>query len=458
MDFFQKAKTYEQEAIARLCALLKIPSVLDYKTASPEAPFGQAIEDALNYMLKIASEDGFKTVKDGGYAGHIEYGGEPEAEIVGILGHLDVVPAGSGWTYPPYEARIVGRKLYGRGAMDDKGPTMAAYYALKMLKDLQIPLQKRVRLILGTDEETAWRGLDHYFKNHEMPTLGFSPDSDFPLIYAEKGILHLELSHKFFDRELLLLKGGERYNIVIDEAEAITVSDFRTDFDAYLKNNHLKGTTLTTQKDNQTTYHYKVEGIASHAMEPEKGINAGTHLASFLKQVITNPLLDFVNDFFHQDFNLKRLDAFFEHPEMGLVTCNVGIINLSQEEGSIGIDIRYPIDFDVNLFLDNLKAKLKLYNLEITNKTNKTPHYVPVDSELVQTLYESYVKYTNDFKNKPKTIGGGTYARALKQGVAFGMEMPWATSQAHQRDEMMDIDDFILAMAIYAEAIMRLGR
>lgn len=455
IDFLAKAKSYEKEALESLRGLLRIPSVYDEKTVSEKTPFGQAIEDALCYMLDLARKDGFKTEKDGGYAGHIEYG--EGDEVIGVLCHLDVVPTGAGWTNPPFDPVIKDRKVYARGSMDDKGPTMAAYYALKMLKDLRVPLKKKVRIILGTDEETAWRGIEHYGKTFGMPEIGFAPDSDFPLIYGEKGILHLEIGREFVDDELISFQGGERYNIVIDHACSKTKSDFTKQFEEYLNLHSLRGSAAKDSINGVPCYVYTVEGQAAHAMEPDKGINAGVHLANFLSAHITNPLVNFVADYFFNDVFLKKMGLDFIEPEMGPITCNVGIIDIGSSRGRVCFDFRYPINYDKDKFWAKWRRELQYYNLNITSLSDKVPHYVDRNSKLVQTLYQAYVKYTNDTVNQPKTIGGGTYARALKQGVAFGMEMPYEVSQAHQKDEAMSIDTFLLAMAIYAEALMQLG-
>lgn len=455
IDFLEKAKSYEKEAIETLQALLRIPSVYDEKTVSEKTPFGQAIEDALCFMLDLAQRVGFATVKDGGYAGHIEYG--EGDETIGVLCHLDVVPTGSGWTYPPFDPVIKDRKVYARGSMDDKGPTIAAFYALKMLKDLNVPLKKKVRIILGTDEETAWRGIEHYQKTYGMPEVGFAPDSDFPLIYGEKGILHLEIGREFIDDELISFKGGERYNIVINHASAKTKSDFTERFEEYLTRHSLQGSFAKETHNGKPCYVYTIEGKASHAMEPEKGVNSGVYLANFLSDCLTNPLVNYVSDHFFNDVFLKKMGLDFIETEMGPITCNIGIIDIDSLRGRVCFDFRYPINYDKDKFWAKWQKELKYYNLQITDLSDKVPHYVDRNSTLVQTLYQAYVKYTNDTENLPKTIGGGTYARALKQGVAFGMEMPYEVSQAHQKDEAMSIDTFLLAMAIYAEALMQLG-
>ena len=176
----------KQDLLADTQSLLKIKSVLDEENQTDTAPFGVGVKEALEYMLNLGEKDGFTVKNVDHVAGHIEMG-EGE-ELLGILCHVDVVPEGDGWSSDPYGAEIRDGKIFARGAIDDKGPTMAAYYAMKVIKELGLSLNKRVRMIIGTDEESNWRCVNHYFEVEEMPTVGFAPDADFPIINAEKGI------------------------------------------------------------------------------------------------------------------------------------------------------------------------------------------------------------------------------------------------------------------------------
>ena len=450
-NFKEKALAYKEEMLENLCNLLKINSVLDESTRTALAPFGKGIKEALDYFLLMAHNDGFKTYQDDGYAGVVTYGDGDEA--IGILCHLDVVPTGGNWKYPPFSATIEDGKIYARGSMDDKGPTMAAYYALKMIKDLNIKLKKKVEIILGTDEETGWRGINHYALNHKMPEIGFAPDADFPLIYGEKGILNAYINSTYQDDDLVSISAGERFNVVIDEATAVTKSCHQADFYEFLTNNNLKGE-VQKQKDGTTSY--KVFGKSAHAMEPMKGENAGTYLVKFLSGFVKHPAVHFISDYIHNDFLLEKLGLNFTHEEMHELTCNMGIINYQNGNMKASLDIRYPIGFFASGFQTTFEQKLpETCSIEIVQ--NKTPHYVEKDDELVQDLYAAYKKYSGDEVNKPKTIGGGTYARALKKGVAFGMEAPNAPSLAHQPNEYVVIEDLLTAIAIYAEAIVRIG-
>lgn len=449
MDLLKLAQAKQEDMIKDLCDLLKIKSVTDMDSVKPGAPFGEGIKECLEHFLEMAKKDGFNTLNDEGYAGVVEYG-EGE-DLVGVLCHLDVVPAGGVWKYPPYSATIEDGKIYARGAMDDKGPTIAAYYALKIIKELGIKLNKKIQIILGTDEETGWRGIDHYSKNYQMPKLGFAPDADFPLIYGEKGIFNAFLRGDL-NEEIISIDAGERFNVVIPEATVVLKNNYHEKFNGYLQANNLKGLFEKTE----CGYSYKIEGVSAHAMEPFKGINAGTHMLCFLNSVLDSPFISFVSNNLHQEHYLKKLGLDLYHEEMKELTCNIGIIKVENGKLVVSLDMRYPIGFEENTFVKEMTDKLNgCASLEVVQ--NKAPHYVPRDSQLVETLYNVYKEFTGDEVNKPKTIGGGTYARALKEGVAFGMEMPNAESVVHQPNEYVEISTLVKATAIYAKAILKLG-
>lgn len=451
IDFKNILNQNKDDYVKRLIELLKINSIYDESTKTEEAPFGKGILKCLEHFLNMAKNDGFKTCQDGGYAGVVEYGGKNKN--VGILCHLDVVPVGDDWTSDPFNPIIKEGKLIARGAMDDKGPTMAAYLALKMIKDAGIKLKNNIQIILGTDEETGWRGIEHYFKNHPMPEIGFAPDADFPLIYGEKGMIHGFIEgNGFIDEDVIYLKGGNRFNIVIDKAESMTKKDHSLEFFKFLNENNLQG----NYEKRPNGHYYQIIGNATHAMEPAKGTNAGTYLALFLTEYTTNSLVHFIAKNIHNDFDLKNLNLAYHTEEMGSLTCNMGIVNI-ENTGKIGLDLRYPIGFSYNNFITTMNENTKNKNLKLVDFTNKVPHYVDPKDPLVEGLYQIYVKHTNDLINKPITIGGGTYARALKKAVAFGMEMPGDETVAHQKDEYLRLDAYFQAILIYIDAILYLG-
>lgn len=443
MNFINEVNKNKEEMIKNLQEFLQINSVGVFENQTEDAPFGEGVKDALLYMLDLGKKMGFETVNCDNVAGHIEFG--EGKEIIGILCHVDVVPADGTWRFPPFSAKIEDGKIYARGAIDDKGPAMASLYALKILKDLGVKPHKRIRLILGTDEETGWRGINKYLQKYEAPTLGFSPDASFPLIYGEKGIMSIDITST--QKASFVFNSGNRYNVVPEFAKCI-INDEYEDFEDFCRNKNAKG------KHNGSTY--EVYGKASHAMAPEEGINAAIIMAEFLNHKLEHNILSFTANKLN-DSRFRSLGLDFKDKEMGDLTVNVALININDEGGKIGLNLRYPINWNKEKFLKELEEKAKIYNLTIKVLSDQVPHYVSKDEPLIKILHDSYVKYTHDDKTPIMTIGGGTYARALKKAVAFGMEFPNREDVVHKVNEYLILDDMFLGCAIYAEALYNLG-
>lgn len=447
-------------------SFLQIESVLDEEGGTAGKPFGEKVDEALQYMLKKGQDEGFKVKNVDGYAGHIEYG-EGE-DIVGVLCHVDVVPAGDDWTTPPFSADIRENKIFARGAIDDKGPTMAAFYALKMLKDAGLPLSKKIRIIIGTDEESDWRCVDHYFKHEAMPQIGFAPDADFPIIHAEKGIIDAIVSFTYEQSEenkryiLKQFTSGMRLNMVPDEAHAIVAAAndhdaeaLKTAFAAYLAENQLTGETNHTA-DGLT---FTLKGVSVHAMEPANGTNAGIHMANFLcAHELDERGLAFtsqINALFDQDTRGQKLGIACKDDISGDLTLNVGTIRYSQnEEAKLGLNVRYPVTADGE---EVKKGIERIKGATIEKFDNSPPHHVSKDHPLVKTLQRVYEEQTGDPAHLI-AIGGGTYARSLEAGVAFGPLFPGRPDCAHQKDEYIEIDDLLRATALYAQAMYELAK
>ncbi|MFJ5764749.1 dipeptidase PepV [Lysinibacillus sp. NPDC093210] len=465
MDWLHAAKERQDELIRELQELVQINSVLDEKTITANVPFGDGPLKALEWLLAKGEAEGLQTKNIDNYAGHIEMGqGE---ELLGILCHVDVVPEGdeTNWTYPPFSGTIADGKLFARGAIDDKGPTIAAWMAMKLVKDAGIQLNKRVRMIIGTDEETGFRCVDHYFKNEEMPTFGFAPDADFPLINAEKGIAELVFSqNKSVDatkEQLLLFNAGKRPNMVPDFAKAtiqLVSEQFEQNFQTFLSKNQLEGSLLIEGSH----YIITIKGKAAHAMEPEKGVNAAVYLAAFLQQELTTEgskqFVDFIADVFHQDHYGNALALQFEDDMSGKTTLNPGIVTYDVAQGgSMVISMRYSVTypFDEKITEAQRLAADKGFSLDIQDDSK--PHYVSEDDPLIQALSGVYRRQTGDNETPLLSTGGGTYARVMKKGVAFGMLFPGEPDVAHRADEFVVIENLVKAAAIYAEAIVELA-
>ena len=449
MDFRPYVNKYKDEIIEALKQLVKINSILDFSTKAIGAPFGKGIYDALAFMEEKAQKDGFKVLNDEGYCLNITLEGMNK-ESIAVLGHLDTVPVDKNWKHHPFGAEIEDGKMYGRGTTDDKGPVIAAYYALKILKDENIKLNKSVELLLGTDEETGWRGIEHYASKYALPEIGFSPDAEWPLINGEKGILRMDI--KGDTTNDFEIEAGNVYNAVIGDAWGTTKIDLIDPFYQYLQENNLDGE-VSFRGDR---YCYHLIGKTAHAMSPEIGINAGLHLARFFNEHFNHPTLNFMTNVLFEDYNMNKLGMRHEHPVMGLTTLNVGIIRINEKESYFTFDIRYPEGFKFAKFKDAFKNILACYNLDYDLKEDKEVHYIDPESNLVKTLLASYAKYTNESNPKPRSIGGGTYAKVLKQGVAFGLEDPNKPSVCHISDEYIELDRLFEAVTIYLDAIYEL--
>ena len=323
MDWKKIAETYRNEFIEKTQALLRIPTLLEtFDPENLEAPFGNPIRQALDWFLYMGESDGFKTKNIDNYAGHLEMGSGKE--VLGILGHLDVVPTGGKWSYPPFGATLVDGKIYARGAMDDKGPSMAAYIAMKMVKDQNLKLNKKVRLILGCDEESGMRCIRRYLEKEQMPDIGFAPDADFPLIYGEKGNLSWDIVGKETDDLIISIHAGERYNVVPDECVAVLKKDVTEAFNAYLNKNQYQGKVEGNS--------YTIFGKNSHAAWPYNGVNAIFLMAEFLKDHTSSKLIDYLCKYQTHDYYGKKLGIDHFDPEMKELTINLAIINYENNE------------------------------------------------------------------------------------------------------------------------------
>lgn len=468
IDWMKEVESRKEDLIKDTQGLLHIKSVLDEENATEDAPLGKEVKKALDFMLQLGEKDGFAAKNVGNLAGHLEFG-EGE-ELLGILCHVDVVPEGDGWTSDPYGAEIRDGKIFARGALDDKGPTMAAYYAMKIVKELGLPLNKRVRMIVGTDEESNWRCVDHYFKHEEMPTLGFAPDADFPIIHAEKGIsdfdfvqVQSEGGEEDSSRiKVVNFESGRRYNMVPDFARAsLVIQTEQTEivqrFDDFIKPFDLERKYFV---DNGELV-LELKGVSAHGMEPNNGKNAGLYMAEFLSQLTLDAkaehFFSFVSRYFFNDSRGNQLGVAYSDDISGDLTINVGRLSYSNDKGGrLGLNLRYPVTSKMEGTKEKIEDLLKTEGFQLENFSDSKPHYVEESEFLIQTLKKVYEEQTGE-EAKLIAIGGGTYARSLKAGVAFGPLFPGRPDIAHQKDEYMYIEDLLKATAIYAQTIFELA-
>jgi len=434
----------EKESIlAILSSVIAIPSVKGNE--APNAPYGIHTVQALEYMLELGRENGFTVKNLDGRVGYIEWGAGDK--ILGLLCHLDVVPAGDGWSHDPFTLRRENGWLIGRGINDDKGPAVTIFFAMLRLKKAGFNPACRIRLILGLDEECGSSCIEHYKAIEELPTCGFTPDADFPAIFAEKGILQILVSGPLTSK--ITVSAGERPNMVPARCSILfTDSDKK-----------IEGT-----------------GITAHASKPQLGKNA---IYEALKQMessdlSTEPLLSFFMDKIGNDTTGKFLLPELPGDISGVLTLNAGVLELDNNKSELTIDIRYPVLADPDNILTVIRTITAEYGLKTEIISHQKPLFLDPKKPLIQTLLTVYEKFVelapfdaatdSDVRleslkkpSVPQTTGGGTYARSMPGLVAFGPSFPWDKDQAHQIDEAVQEEAIYILVQIYQDAIAALS-
>ena len=432
-------------------------------------PFGQGVQEALETVLEMGKDMGFSVKNVDNYGGHIDFEGKSD-KIMAILGHLDVVPAGSGWSFEPYSGEIADGKLYGRGTTDDKGPVISCLYAMKSLKDAGYQPQATKRLILGLDEETHWKGIEYYFSKEKLPDWGFTPDAEFPLINGEKGMLIFSLAKKFAQTrgeglELRSLKGGTAPNSVPDSCRVV-VNSPKTEKYEEIKDKIAQYRERTGYKINFRGVGKSLEitaaGKAAHGAQPEKGLNAVSVMMDFLGEVNfvnedVNDFISFYNKYIGFCLDGEKMGIDLSDEKSGKLVFNLGMAEMDKEAGKLVINIRYPVTCSDDDIYGGMEELLTRYEIGLIKEEHKLPIYVDTESGMAKTLLEIYQKHTGDFDSKPQVIGGGTYARAAKGIIAYGGLFPGDEDRMHQKDECIEIERLLQMTKIYAEAIYKLS-
>ena len=445
-------ESMHDEMLDTLQKWIRVPSVKG--EAAPGAPFGKEVRSMLDMALADCEQMGFKTQNFDGYIAHADLGEGSDEDALAILAHLDVVPEGDGWKYPPYGAVIENGRMYGRGTSDDKGPAVAALYAMKAVKDAGIPLRRKVRLILGCDEESGWEDIAHYNKVATMPRMGFSPDASYPIINIEKGICRLEL-HGVLSNEglqVIAFNNGERPNVIPGRASALVAGDAATvaQAEAAAKKLDIPAEVQLTDKGVSIT----VTGISGHAAYPETARNANGEMLLLLRELGVQGDLCLLADKIGLDYKGEGLEISVSDGISGYLTCNLGIIRAGEGGVYATLDIRYPVMTNPDMIIKNVSASLPGMRVEAMEV--KEPHHVPAGSELVQNLLDAYHEVTG-YERKCLYTGGGTYARSLQEGVAFGASFPQDEDLAHQANEYADIEGLYKNIKIFALAIVKLA-
>lgn len=415
----------KQKFLDALLGLMAIESVANVDP-DEQHPYGTAPAQALEYVLNLCRELGIRTENLDGNVAWAEIG--QGDEIVGILGHLDVVPVGEGWTHNP-KGEICGDRLYGRGAVDDKGPTLAALFAMKDLQDSGVPLNRRVRLIFGQSEESGdWTDMEYYKAHAQLPVFGFTPDADFPAIYGEKGILNFRLTMPKAAAGLEEISGGDAANMVPGWGKAV-----------------VNGKS------------YAAEGKTAHASTPEKGKNGISVLMEQLAaDGVNSPLVEFYNKHIGMDYTGAKMGCGFTDEPSGSLTLNAGTIRIQGENVVLVLDIRNPVTFTREQVQTAIETACAPYGISVENVEDMKPIYMDKNGKVIQEMLAVYRQVTGD-TTEPMVIGGGTYARAMPGIVAFGPMQPGRECTEHQQDEYILLEDLFQAGEIYRLTIEKLA-
>ena len=446
--------SYQEEAVQTLQKWVRQPS---FPTEAKEgAPFGEDTRKMLDLALEDCKRLGFSVKNVSGYAGLCDYGEGEDIDALGILGHLDVVPVGSNWTREPFGAQIIDHKMYGRGTSDDKGPMVAALYALAAVKKAGIPLTRKVRLVFGCDEETGMESIKRFKEEETMPRSGFSPDADYPVINIEKGGCHIVLRGALSDEgvKLISFHTGEQINVIPGQATAVVAGgeDVRVLAERCAKELGFK---LIAEPDGDrlqlTTY-----GKDGHAAMGEDAKNAIGQMLLILKGIGVRGAVEHLADTVGTTYFGENLGIAMQDILSGHLTCSLDIIHTNEKEQTIEayLDIRYPLMMGEEAMMRVMRMVLD-GRLEAELVSSRLPHFVSANSDLVRQLLSAYEEVTGE-EGKALAIGGGTYAKAMEEGVAFGALFPGDQEMAHQPDEYMDLDRFTQNMRIIAYAIVKL--
>lgn len=447
-------KAHESELVEDTRAILRFPSI--EAEAEPNAPYGKACRDALDFALNRAKCWGMSTTDLEGHIGFAEFGDGDR--LIMSLGHLDVVPVGPGWKYEPFAAELVDGYIYARGSTDDKGPTMAAFYAMRAIQEVCPDIPARMRIAFGCDEESGFKCVERYMQSEEAPTFGVAPDSGWPLYHAEKGIADFVITREApgGDFALIEFEGGQRPNIVIDQCRAaVKVGDkVRNEVEEKVAEAWDANVSAEWQGD---TLRIVAKGKAAHGAAPMLGDNAATRALRFLYEVA--PIA--AKEDFEQLLEMGQTSGagigILGRDELTELTCNLGITSIEAGKLSLLFNIRYPVTWSGEQLQAMCRKRLALLRAkyELTVERDSPALYFPLDHPLVRAICDVYEQETGE-RREPGVMGGGTYARAIPNCVSIGTSWE-GDGAAHETNERIAVESLFKASHIYASLFYRLA-
>lgn len=445
----------KDELVRSLQGCIQIPSV--YADDQSGYPYGENVHRCLSYMLDLAGAMGFSVCNVDNQVGWCEYGrGE---EMVAVLGHLDVVPEGEGWTVPPYEGRVADGKLYGRGSMDDKGPTMAALYALLALKETGVPLKRRIRLLFGLNEETGSADMKYYLSHGgEVPVMGITPDGEYPVINGEKGLI-TEGFARTMDQQgeirLVEMQGGTAHNIVPSRAAARLACS--REQARQIADMAAPQVSCTLEESGVLV---EALGVSAHGGTPEEGENAIGRLMQFLNRLHLEgdlkQVVELLAEKIGMEYDGRALGIAMEDAVSGALTMNLGVVRADAGRIEVELNYRYPVTHTFEECGPAVRAAFEQAGFHQTHMQHKPRIYMEPDSPLVQKLLKVYQAYTGQ-EAQPKCIGGGTYAKMIPNTLAFGPIFPGDEVREHKPDEFIELERLLDNAKILAAAMYELA-
>ena len=448
--FYQElVKPYQEEMMKTLKEFIAIDSVYDENTRDEANPFGKGVSKALQYIENLAKKDGFIVKNYDNMVVEI-LTNELEPNVT-IMAHADVVPTGTGWPQDPFELTEEGDFLYARGVADDKGPLLSCYYGLKALRDNNLLGNYQVRFLVGGNEERGSACMEHYFQTlkKKQPTYGFSPDSAYPLTYAEKGIIGFIVRKDIDLPEVISIKGGVASNSVIEKCEVLMKEDLN--FVAYLNNNDVDFSYLARGDKMILTFN----GLAAHGSVPWMGKNAAMEAVKQLGNYYKNADLQLLYKLY-SPLRGEGVNAAAHSEDMGDNSLNVGLFSLENGKLEMVVNYRHIEKVTAEQMINNVKEASKPFDVEVAGVSPLL--YFPKDHPLIKTLLRVYQEETGDLETQIIASGGGTYAKEADNIVAFGMEYPGHDPKMHGVNENTKKSYLYESMGIFAHAIIELGK
>lgn len=404
----------------------------------PGKPYGEGPFEALKFFIDTAEGSGMRTGILDGRVGWCEIGPESSAKMFAIVCHLDVVPGGDGWQTDPFDLTFNGKYFKGRGIVDDKGPAAAAFFAMRRLMNSGFNPTCRIRLILGTDEERTCSCVEYYAEHGEIPTFAITPDAEFPVIFAEKGIMNIKVS-------------GPASSVSAGAGSAA---------------NMVPASAWVSYGNGKIT----ANGRTAHASKPELGVNAVFELCKKLSSdgfdFKKSPMLDFINKELVPCGSYEYTGCSIED-ESGKVTANPSILKCDRNLESLVIDVRCPISYEMEDITKHLSSIAEKYGLSCKTISSMAPLYkdknapeIKILTEIWRSNMSKYSGFEESYIEKysePLSMGGGTYARHIPNTIAFGLQAPWQEDVCHQANESRRLSDFEADIDVLTDAIKKLS-